>query len=270
MLPPDELGARANNWLLLLFAGVSLLVYQFLAAAVLLAWERPWALSLGILLGIVLGVLMPFRTLVRRFEIGFRRQYLLDGFDLYAGFLVAAGTLSLIPALEVLTDPLTRWFPPSSEYFRFVDLMRPEETWDGILVFLAVAVMVPVGEELLFRGVVLRVLFRHSSPGLAVLLSGLLFGVIHPLFSAPAVAVLGLWFGALVFWGGNLWYAILAHGVWNLMNLGILLSYPEQGMETAMQSPFQSMPMLWFGVSALLFSFFAGLTRSRLSSKSPQ
>lgn len=264
MLPPDELGARVNNWMLMLFGGVSLLVYQFLAATILLAWEEPWALAAGIVVGILLGVLLPFRTLLRKLDIGFREQFLLGGLDPWTGFLVIAATLSLIPALEVITDPVTRYFPPSSEYFRFVGMMRPDNGWEGALVVAAIVLAVPFGEELLFRGLVQRVLFRHARPALAVLLAGLLFGVIHPLFSAPAVAALGVWFGVLLFWGGNLWYPVLAHGVWNLVNLGILLSYPEESLQAAMESPFRAAPLLWLALSVLLFAFFAAITRARL------
>jgi len=268
MLPPDELGARVNNWMLLLFAGVSLLVYQFLAASILLAWEEPWSLALGIVAGVVLGILLPFRSLARKLELGFRRQFLFAGFNLWTGFLVVAATLSLIPALEVLTEPVARYFPPSSEYFRFVGMMRPDSLWEGLLVFTAVAIAVPIGEELLFRGLIQRLLFRHARPALAILLAGLLFGAIHPLFSAPAVAVLGFWFGLVMLWGGNLWYPILAHGVWNLANLSILLSNPVDDMQQAMPSPFENAPILWLTLSLLLFGFFAGIIRLRLEEAS--
>ncbi len=259
MIPRDELASRANNWMLLLFAGVSLMVYQFLAATFVLYWESSWALSVGILLGVGLGIILPFRTLASKFELSFSGQYLLERFDLFSGFLVAAATLSLIPALEVVTEPVTRWFPPGSEYFRFVGMMRPDGFLEGALIVLAIAVVVPLGEELLFRGMVLRVLFRHARPAMAVILCGLLFGVIHPLFSAPAVALLGVWFGMLMLWSGNLWYPVLAHGIWNLANLAILLTYPAESLEEAMASPFGGSPLLWMIISLLLFAFFAGI-----------
>jgi len=267
MIPRDELGERVNNWMLLVFAGVSLLVYQLLAATLVLAWESSWALSLGIILGVLLGVLLPFRTLARKLDLSFRSQFLMEGFDPWAGFLVSAATLSLIPALEVLTEPVTRYFPPGSEYFRFVLMMRPEPLVEKGLIVLAIVVVVPLGEELLFRGMILRVLFRHARPGLAVLLAGLLFGAIHPIFSAPAVAVLGIWFGLLLLWGGSLWYTILAHGIWNLANLSILLSYPKESLEQAMRSPFNASPALWMAISLLLFAFFASLGRQRLAER---
>jgi membrane protease YdiL (CAAX protease family) len=265
MIPRDDLSARVNNWMLLLFAGVSLLVYQFLAASLVLTWESSWALSSGIIVGVILGILLPFRTLARKLELPFRSQWLFGGFDLWTGFLVSAATLSLIPALEVITNPVTSYFPPSSEYFRFVNMMRPDGLWETGLIVAAIVVIVPIGEELLFRGLVMRVLFRHSRPALAVLLSGLLFGVIHPLFSAPAVALLGIWFGFLLLWGGNIWYPILAHGIWNLANLGILLNYPRENLEEAMASPFAGSPLLWMAISLLLFGFFAVISQRRLS-----
>ena len=48
-----------------------------------------------------------------------------------------------------------------------------------VLIFLAVAVLAPVAEELLFRGLLLRCLLRRMEPGPAVFLSAVIFGVVH-------------------------------------------------------------------------------------------
>ena len=269
MLKRDPLGDRTRPWMLLILGGLCLLAYQFLTGVIY--WSSPGliGMSMGMILGAAFGVVLPLAMLTRRLGISFGEQFLLRKPDWQAALLTVAATLSMIPALEVITEPFARAFPPPEDYFLFIDRMRPEGPVEGTLLLAGLAVAVPLAEELLFRGLALRVLLRHSSPVLAVILTGLLFGAVHPLFSAPAVALLGVWFGVLVFWSANLGYAILAHAIWNLANLAVLLGTPVGSIEEAMTSPFSGQPMLWLMISLLLFAFFARLLFNRLTDRTP-
>ena len=269
MLNHDPLGDRTRPWLLLVLGGLCLLGYQFLTGVIY--WSRPGliSLSLGMILGAVFGVLLPLLMLTRRLEIPFAKQFLLRKPGWQAALLTVAATLSMIPALEVITEPFTRIFPPPEDYFQFIDMMRPRGPVEGTLILEGLAVAVPLAEELLFRGLALRILLRHSSPALAVILTGLLFGAVHPLFSAPAVALLGIWFAVLVLWSANLGYAILAHAIWNLANFAVLLGTPAGAVEEAMASPFSGQPMLWLMISLLLFAFFARLLYNLFTEEKP-
>jgi membrane protease YdiL (CAAX protease family) len=79
---------------------------------------------------------------------------------------------------------------------------------------LVVAVLGPVAEELLFRGVVYPGLRNALGPWAAVPLSAILFGLGHREHgweAAAATGVMGVAFALLVEFGGSLWPAILAH-----------------------------------------------------------
>ncbi|MSP91840.1 MAG: CPBP family intramembrane metalloprotease [Myxococcales bacterium] len=82
---------------------------------------------------------------------------------------------------------------------------------------LAVAAGAPLGEELLFRGFLYRVLRQHWGPGRALAATALGFAALH---MAPQALIpytlLGLAFGLVYEWTGSLWASIVLHGLWNL------------------------------------------------------
>ena len=67
---------------------------------------------------------------------------------------------------------LMKWIPDIME--QSFDILQ--SGWGGIL---AIAVIGPVLEELLFRGAITKALLQQYSPTKAILLSALLFGVFH-------------------------------------------------------------------------------------------
>jgi membrane protease YdiL (CAAX protease family) len=82
-----------------------------------------------------------------------------------------------------------------------------------LLNLLVVALIPAVGEELLFRGYLQRVLYRWTGkPHLAILLSAVTFSAIHvQLEGFIPRFLLGALFGYLFYWSGSLWLPIVAH-----------------------------------------------------------
>lgn len=82
---------------------------------------------------------------------------------------------------------------------------------------LALAVAPALGEELLFRGLILgRISERWGAPA-GLVGSSLLFAALHPDWAqAAAAGVLGLYLGGLTLRTGSLYAALLFHGVNNL------------------------------------------------------
>ena len=90
---------------------------------------------------------------------------------------------------------------------------------------LAVVVVTPIGEELLFRGFLYRVLRQHVGVGRALAITAGLFALLHmsPTQLLP-YTILGLVFGLVFEWVGSLWAAIVLHGLWNaVVFAGIVL-----------------------------------------------
>lgn len=115
-------------------------------------------------------------TLRADFGFGFR---IADWWWGAIGVGVSIGTgLLIIPITRLMADP------PSQEVIRIIDRSSGPAAIAGAL---AVAIAAPIGEELLFRGVLLRSLQRRYRPGVAVAITSVVFAAVHPLLDPSAV-----------------------------------------------------------------------------------
>lgn len=111
--------------------------------------------------------------------------------------------------------------------------------WSDVIIVLAVAVMAPLSEELLFRGL----FFRSLRDGLArwmplcisgsvgIVLSSLLFTVMHvgdgQVTQWPALFVMGVLLALTYEWTGSLLAPMLVHALNNTFALFAMLSLPD-------------------------------------------
>ncbi len=98
----------------------------------------------------------------------------------------------------------------------------------GVTAFLAMAVLSGIGEELIFRGGVFRILEDMFGTGIALVLSGALFGGLHLInahatwFSSLAIALeAGVLLAAAYAASRNLWLPIGIHIGWNFTEGGV-------------------------------------------------
>jgi uncharacterized protein len=92
---------------------------------------------------------------------------------------------------------------------------------------IAISIAAGIGEELLLRGWLMAWLLgptNEATPlaiAIALIGSAIAFGAMHPITWAYSViaAVMGLYFGALVFWSGNLLIPIVAHAAYDAVHL---------------------------------------------------
>jgi len=98
--------------------------------------------------------------------------------------------------------------------------------------FTKVAIIAPVVEELIFRGLLLQGFRRNYSPLVAVLMSALLFALFHlnP-WQFPATFMLGLLLGWIMLRTNNILLAILGHAIHNFMVL-ISITYWKEISES--------------------------------------
>lgn len=105
---------------------------------------------------------------------------------------------------------------------RMLDFKNPLQL---IPVVFVIAVVPALGEELLFRGLIMGTLLRAKVNVIAsILISGFLFAIMHAEFdNTLAIWVLGSFLGYLYYVTGSLWVPIAAHFVNNFLT--ILLKY---------------------------------------------
>ncbi|MDB4990067.1 MAG: Abortive infection protein [Myxococcaceae bacterium] len=105
---------------------------------------------------------------------------------------------------------------PLEHQLALQNMLEAHSLGHGILVVVCLAALVPLIEELLFRGLFLFGLERRYGPGFALLLSACFFGVVH-LGAVPAVyaTVAGLVLGALALHTRSIWPGVALHAAIN-------------------------------------------------------
>ena len=91
-------------------------------------------------------------------------------------YLISASAIAeLIP--DVMGNELDKYSESVDRYAEYEADVIPG--WDHILEFIGVAFLVPIAEELTFRGAILGSLLKKFRPGVAIVLSACIFGILH-------------------------------------------------------------------------------------------
>ncbi len=166
--------------------------------------------------------------------------------------LASLGSLWMLKGLSDLQDPVFRMLgleevakAQEQRLVEAVDSVRRRGAWVAILVF---AVLSPVCEEALFRGIALRGLASRMGPVISVLALSLLFASLHGAIAQKVLTFfLGIYFGAVVWLTRSLWAGILAHAV---NNAAVLVLTGQYGPKVKGFSPPWWMLVLAFAVFA--------------------
>jgi membrane protease YdiL (CAAX protease family) len=202
--------------------------------AVLLEIERlPLALILPLTIG-ELGVILLLTYLFRRFldrqsfaSLGFaqRRGWLWEiGFGVILGFVL----ISSIFCIEWAGG----WLTVSHGVWRFQALGPALLMLAG---YFALFILAGASEEIVFRGYILQNLREWPGTILAVVISSILFGLVHGLnphfnlFAVLNIALAGVAFCYAYLITGNLWLPLAFHFSWNFFQ-GPVFSFPVSGM----------------------------------------
>lgn len=192
-----------------------------------------------------------------------------DKIDLYPLFLALLTIIVSIPFINFLVS----W----NEQMSFPGFLRGLEDWmrnmenqagrmteaflrvdtiGGLLVNLfIIAFLAALGEELLFRGVILRMLSESlKNIHLAVLLSAILFSAFHGQFYGflPRT-VLGVFFGYIFIWTGTLWIPIILHMIFNAVSVVVAYLYTIDRISTNYED-FGESASTWIIVLSGVFS----------------
>ena len=103
--------------------------------------------------------------------------------------------------------------------------LKMDNVFDLLVNLVMVGFLAGLGEELLFRGTIQKFLTEWwKNPHVAIILTGFIFSAIHLQFYGffPRWA-LGILFGYIFYWSGNIWIPIIAHALFN--GLQVLVYY---------------------------------------------
>ncbi len=92
-----------------------------------------------------------------------------------------------------------------------------------------IAVLAGVGEEIFFRGVLQRLFIRITkNPWVGIIITAILFSGFHfQFFGFFPRLLLGILLGALYWYSGSLWTAILAHFFYDALLVTLIYIYPH-------------------------------------------
>lgn len=159
---------------------------------------------------------------------------------IYLGYLN-----SLIPLPEMFSDLQV------SQYEMIEDFLST----DGIIWFglLNIALVPAICEEILFRGYILRAFEKSWGPILAVIISGLIFGMFHiQLGNILPLATLGVVLALMTWLSGTIWPAVVAHFINNGAAVLVGSQYPELLFQ---EMTAETLPPVWVLVGSIIFTF---------------
>lgn len=143
--------------------------------------------------------------------------------DLASGFGLGAVLMSLIFAILLISDQVTL----------ANDLSAPVIShflWRGLLLY----IIVGIAEEAFFRGYCMNALQQMGMTRMTVIVSALLFAIVHgsnanvSVFGLINIFIVGLLFAFMFIKTGNLWMPIGFHIAWNYFQ-GNIFGFPVSG-----------------------------------------
>ena len=236
----DGDGRPRGLWRALLFAALFLvlvvtgllLLSPFWAAVDAAGADAVWWVLLpqsGVQLGAALGAAWAMRRWVDRGAgtgLGFPVS---DRVPAALGVGLAVGAAGLA-AVVLLLVPLGG--------YRYTAEAGTAVGWaGGVAAALALLALPAFAEEAIFRGYLLRTLVEAAGPGAAIVVTSLLFGLVHgwnpnvTAFGLVNIGLAGVLLALAVLRTGALWFASAVHLGWNWVMAGPL-DLPVSGLET--------------------------------------
>lgn len=129
--------------------------------------------------------------------------------------MIGATTL-LVMGMQLMAEVSGFWARHIDSYIELTQVFTDES--NIILQILAIVVIIPIAEELLFRAIVCGELMRVFPNWAVILLSGLFFAVIHMnVVQSTYVLISGIALGAIYVWSRSLTLTIIMHSLFNFL-----------------------------------------------------
>lgn len=155
--------------------------------------------------------------------------------------------------------PLQDWMENSENLAKVLTetIIYYKDSTSFVVTLLVVALIPGIGEELVFRGIVQNELKDIlKSPTLAIWITGFLFSFIHfQFFGFFPRMFLGVLFGYLYYWSGNIYVSMFVHFMNNALTLVLANMYKQKDISFNPDSS-ESIPFYSVIISLVAFSFF--------------
>jgi membrane protease YdiL (CAAX protease family) len=252
-----------NNYFLLFFS-VACVMSSVYLQGLFLYFDQ---IRIGISVSALVGIVLPVYIVTRRFPLGFRRQLRIHRPDPARTIYVLVATLLMVVIIDFIYILSQRFFPVPSDFVESLELLKPDGAFSFIATFVGLCVVVPIAEELVFRGLVQQVFTRNMNEVLAFITAGVFFGVIHlNAHLLISICAYGVFLGYIFYATRNLTYTILSHAVFNSVSfIQLASSRPEHFSDP----PFYVRDAWMIIASAVLLAFFLKKLKKRDPSSEP-
>jgi membrane protease YdiL (CAAX protease family) len=209
---------------------------------------------LGIGVSALTAIVLPLWILLRRIGPGVSAQLRLAPPKAPRLAFLILGTLATVVIVDQIYLITQQFNPVPREYMESLEILRPSNGWDFVMIFLGLCVLVPIAEEVLFRGMIQQIFTRSMGSVAGFLLAGLVFGAVHlNAHLLVSISFFGVFLSFVYFASGNLTYTIIAHALFNMIAL-IQLTF--NGMGESPELPFYLRDVRFFVISAVMLVFF--------------
>ena len=241
-------GVSDLAWLVILFF-VGVFLGILISAGLALGISQDFAMTYGLVIVYPVQFIpaMLYASAVSNRNMGFEPEYPLDNsnFGGRSGLSMALIVSVMALAAAFVIEPVSMLLPEMSEATKLaMEQMLKGPVW---IVLLSVSVFAPFFEEWLCRGIILRGLLKKMKPGWAIVISALVFGLIHMnLWQAIPAFIIGTILGYVYYKTGSLKLTMLMHCVNNTLSV-IMSRIP--GLEDVeffaeIMSPWAYVPMI--------------------------
>jgi uncharacterized protein len=153
----------------------------------------------------------------------------------------------------LIVQLMSKLFP--IQYANFLETMSVIVDAPFIMVLLAVVIVAPLFEEVMFRGIIYDALSKRMNVYISVIVAGLFFGIYHMnIFQGTYASLIGIVMGLSIIWTKSIWAPIIIHFVNNLVS--VLLSYSVIGEWLDLEKTLPIILCILIAITILPFSIY--------------
>jgi len=201
--------SSGQSWVIVGIAILSMLLFS----PINLLLNKVLGKEISFLVYYLLAMGVPFciAHLIRKKQTGINKY----DFSLSSMKIMALVSISIIAIQIGIISPIVNSLP-MPEFMQRIFLEFANQ--NGAFYFIAIVIAAPVIEELIFRGIILNGLLRRYSPVKSIILSSILFGIVHlnP-WQFVGALIIGIFSGWVYYRTRKLSLSILIHLVNNLV-----------------------------------------------------
>ena len=214
---------------------------------------KPWFLIVGNAI-IFPSIIASFDFLVVRPKTGKKLNFNFSPTNFSTYLLIFPMMFGMMLIGEFVTSQIPTTGPFFGDFYKFFEGLMSNLVDDQAVMVITAVIMAPIFEEIIFRGIIQKGMMNNGvEPWKAILLSSILFGLIHgnPWQFVGAI-LLGCVLGLVYYKTKSLLLPMLLHGFNNLCS-AILIFYTKK---ESFAEAFNVSEWMLLGIGIVLFSIF--------------